>query len=206
MMSISSFENQDIIRWLITILAPPISGLLGVLLGSWLSVRKDRIQRQHDFIEKQLLNFYSPLLSIYKEIKIRSEVRKKISVAANAVWQKLCQEREGNPEALHNLSEERTDFKRIIEYNNKQLKNKNIPSYREMVNIFKDNWQFASLNTRPYYDLLFEFVDIWERFLDDSLPPEIIDYLNHTEEKLKPFYENLHINHDKLRSRLERGE
>jgi hypothetical protein len=36
--------------------------LLGVALGGWITARNQRKQRLHEHIEKQLHDFYSPLL------------------------------------------------------------------------------------------------------------------------------------------------
>lgn len=196
----------DNVRWLISILAPAISGLFGVAIGGWLTAKRDRGQRKYDFISKQLRDFYSPLLSIHKEIRVLGEIRVKISKAANAAWHDLCRQREGSPEALRQLTEDRTEFSGVIDYNNRQLVEEMIPSYRKMLKIFREYWFLAEDDTRPYYNSLYEFVNIWERFLSNSLPPETITYLDHNEEKLNPFYENLRINHDKLRFRLTKGE
>jgi hypothetical protein len=39
-----------------------LTGLLGVALGGWIPARNQRKQRLHEHIEKQLHDFYSPLL------------------------------------------------------------------------------------------------------------------------------------------------
>ena len=67
-----------LIHWGISIGIPAASGLGGVMLGAWLSGKRETRQRQLEFIKKQLRDFYSPLLGIRSEIRMRSELRVKI--------------------------------------------------------------------------------------------------------------------------------
>lgn len=73
----------ELFRWGISIGVPAASGLCGVIIGAWLSGRREIRQKQHAFIERQLLNFYSPLLGIRSDIQMRSELRVKIHQAAD---------------------------------------------------------------------------------------------------------------------------
>jgi len=198
----------DLVRWGISIGVPAVAGLGGVMLGAWLTGRREKKQRALAFIEKQLCEFYSPLLGIRSEIRMRSELRLKVQNTADSEWRKLCEEkREIGVEAFQRLTNELGDeFTKIIEYDNRQLKEELIPAYRKMVNLFRDNMWLAEYETKEYFGPLLEFVELWERWLGDSLPPEVITALEHGEESLHPFYDHLQRKHDELREKLASGD
>ena len=81
-----------------------------------------------------------------------------------------------------------------------------IPAYKAMVKIFRENMWLAESSTREYFQKLLEFVDIWDRSLDKSMPVEVLKELKHTEKTLHPFYEHLEQTHSSLRKKLESGE
>ena len=60
-----------------------------------------------------------------------------------------------------------------------------------MVKHFADNMSLADPSTRDHFGALVEFVEIWNRWLDKTLPKETLEFLGHSEEKLKPFYKDL---------------
>lgn len=202
-------SSIDVIKWSISIGAPIVSALAGVFIGSWLSGRQSKQARKHSFIEKQLGQFYSPMLGLRSEIEMRSELRVKIQNAAESSWKELCEDTssKGDPEALQQLSEKRFPaFKNIIDYDNRALAEQLIPAYKQMLTIFQEKMWLAEPDTVEYFKELLEFIDIWDRWLDGSMPVEVWENLNHTEEKLNPFYSNLSETHKRLREKLESGE
>lgn len=200
-------------NWIPTII-PAATGLVGVLVGagltSWFAARRERIQRRHAFIEKQLSEFYSPMLGLRAEVKALSDLRVKLQSEAGAAWGDLCAaipEGAGKPEALQALTAQRyPPFSALIEHENKKLIDRLLPAYRKMVKLFRKELWLAEEGTRAYYPELIEFVDIWDRALEKSIPPEVITRIGHTENKLQPFYEHLQKQHDRLRSLIARGE
>jgi hypothetical protein len=206
-MPASDTNYIELVRWGISIGIPAVSGLGGVMLGAWLSGRRETRQRQLTFVERQLLDFYSPLLGIRSEIRMRSELRVRVHNTADAEWRRLCEEKKLiGVEALQKLTDERgKEFTEIIEYDNRQLKEELIPAYRKMVNLFRDNMWLAEAETKEYFRPLLEFVELWERWLAKTLPSEVIQSLEHGEESLHPFYDHLQNKHDELREKLERG-
>ncbi len=60
-----------------------------------------------------------------------------------------------------------------------------------MVSIFTENLWLANPTTLIWYSELSRFVDLWHRWLDESIPVEVIEEMNHTEERLYPFYKEL---------------
>lgn len=140
---------------------------------------------------------------------MRGELRVKIQDAASSAWQELVRvaDQNGGPAEKKNLSDNRLpEFKRIIDYDNRMFTEELIPAYKAMVKIFRENMWLAEPSTREYFQKLLEFVDIWDRSLDKSMPVEVLEKLKHTEKTLHPFYEHLEQTHSSLRKKLETGE
>lgn len=198
-------EAFNLTRWMISIVVPTLSGLFGVIIGSWLSSRQHQKKQRLEFIEQQLSCFYSPLLGIRDEIRMLSELRQKISKSADYHWKKMCKDARdsGGTEYLRQVTDERRDeFMKSIEYDNTQLTESLLPSYRKMAKIFRENYYLAENETRQFFKPFIEFIDIWDRWLDKSIPYEVIEELGHGEKPLHPFYENLETIHNKLRDKL----
>ena len=195
--------------WLVTALLPAIFGFVGILLGAWLSGRRETAHRRYLFRERQLRDLYSPLLGLRSEIRMKSELREKVRAATHAEWQRLCQEARETanaPDNLLKLDRERgPEFERTFDYDNQQLREDLVPSYRKMLAILRDNLWLAEPETQSYLGKLREFVELWERWLAKAVTPEVVRRLGHSEESLHPFYEHLEKKHDELRDRLSRG-
>ena len=148
------------------------------------------------------------MLGLRNEIRMRSELRVRIHDAADAVWRELCeQERRVGIDALSDLSRTRgPKFDRLIEYDNKQLQEELLPTYRQMAKLFRENLWLADPDTREHYQNLIEFIELWDRWLANSIPGEVIKRLGHSEDRLKPFYEHLQQRHDTLRTKIEQGK
>ena len=196
--------------WLATALLPAISVTVGILLGAWLSSRRDTAQRRYLFRERQLRDLYSPLLALRSEIRIKSELREKVRAAAHAEWQRLCQEARDTtnpPENLRKLSTEKgPELERLFDYDNQQIVEDLVPSYRKMLAVLRDNLWLAEPETRSNLGKLIEFVALWERWLAKAVTAEVVRRLGHNEESLHPFYDHLEMKHDELRGRLSRGK
>jgi hypothetical protein len=82
-------------------------------------------------------------------------------------------------------------YKSIIEYDNKQLREELMPLYRKMLDLFTEKYWLADEATRIFYQDFFEFVEIWERYLAESLPGEVLAKLDHSEENVLQFYEHI---------------
>ncbi len=154
----SEVSNISMLQWGISLTA----GLAGVAVGAYVTARRDKKQRRHEFIARQLKDFYSPLLATRKELRALGELRERIRDAENAEWQKLCERYRNNPEALQQLSDKRgDDFGKHIEYDNKKLVEDSLPAYRRMIAIFRENMWLAEPSTVACFPALLEFVDIW---------------------------------------------
>ncbi|MBI4437314.1 MAG: hypothetical protein HY590_07880 [Candidatus Omnitrophica bacterium] len=180
------------------------SGLIGVVVGAWLTSWRDRVARQQSFLKQQLDDFYSPMLGIRQEILTKSQLRLEISQTANEAWHELCKGK--SPEELKRLSERTWPaFDKIVKYNNRQLTEELLPAYGRMLDLFRKNLWLANETTKQHYQELMKFVELWNRWVDRSLPAEVMDKLGHTEERLKPLYEDLEKNVTLLRNQASEG-
>jgi ABC-type phosphate transport system auxiliary subunit len=173
-----------------------------------LSARREKGQRRYAFRERQLQDFYSPLLGLRMEIRARSDLRVQVRALAGSVWETLVAEarQSPDPEAMLKLERHRWPlFEKVAIYDDKKLPEELIPTYRKMLSIFRDNLWLAEPETRRFFKTLLEFVDIWERWIGGNLVPEILSGLDHSESKLQPFYDHLERKHDELRARLSGG-
>jgi len=174
-----------------SILLQMLSALVGAIIVYIFGIRKISVQLRNAFIEKQLSAFYSPIAGCRKRIRAKSELREKISGVASASWQEICARDSEAKQIMHNHEELFAPYKSIIEYDNQQFREELMPLYRKMLDVFTEKYWLADKDTRAYYQDFLEFVEIWERFLAEALPGEVIKKLGHTEENLRPFYEHM---------------
>jgi hypothetical protein len=76
--------------------------------------------------------------------------------------------------------------------------------YREMLTIFKDNYWLAEPETKKFYNELVEYVEGWNRWKAKGVTAETMKEVGHSEENLKPFYEELDKRIDILRNELSK--
>jgi|CXWL01.1.fsa_nt_gi hypothetical protein len=197
---------QELIRWSISIVVPALFGFIGVIVGAWLSGRRERTQRRLSYMEKQLKDFYSPMLGLRNEIEMHSSLRVRIYETANTVWQELCrQNQERGVEVLTKFTDSRgEEFKRIIDYDNGKFQEELLPAYRQMAKLFREGFWLAEPETRSHYANLIEFVEVWERWFAKSIPGEVVAKLGHSEDRLQSFYKHLRSKHDELRIKLSK--
>ncbi len=123
--------NPDLLKWAFSVAIPAVSGFLGVVAGAWLTAKREKAQRRYTFREKQLQEFYSPLLGLRAEIRVRSDRRKEIHAVADSEWQRLCAEarQRSDPEDLVRLERNRwKEFEAVIDYDDRQLAQELVPA------------------------------------------------------------------------------
>ena len=182
-------ELFDTIKFIIPPLATLLAGYIGVRYG----LKKIKIEKRLEFIEKQLKEFYSPILGRRKYIRAKSEFRLKVERISGRQWKENAQK--GIQQSAESVSGE-------IEYNNKQLEEEFLPLYREMLTIFRDNYWLAEPETRQFYNELVEYVEGWNRWKAKGVTAETMQEIGHSEEKLKPLYDELEKRVDILRFEL----
>ena len=200
-------QSLEMVRWVTSVAIPAVSGLAGVVIGAWLTSRREVKQGKLAFLEKQLSTFYSPMLGLRNEISAYGAFRLRVQNEADAAWRQLCAETEMlDIEARQRISKQRgPEFTRIIEYDNAKLHEELLPAYRKMVELFRDCYWLAESETRAYYPKLLEFVEVWNRWNDKALPPEVLKRLEHGEDNLAPFYVHIEQMHDAIRKKLKDG-
>jgi len=181
--------------------------LLKILLPTFLAtyfayrygMKRLRNQQRLKFIERQLREFYSPMVGSVKKIKVISESIFEISKASDPAWREIC-EKQPTPFIDHDKYFE--PFRRSIMYNNKQFREEVIPLYDKMVSIFTEKLELANSSTKKWYPELWRFVDLWHRWLKKSIPKEVLSKMDHTEERLKPLYQDLENQLEELKEEL----
>jgi len=168
-----------------------LSALVGGLVVYVFGIRKFSFETRIGFIQMQLSEFYSPMAGYRKRIRAKSEVRAKVSEAASEAWKELCAPYSEAHQPTLNHEESYAPYKKIIEYDNNQLREELMPLYRKMLEVFTEKYWLANADTRAYYQDFLEFVELWDRCLADALPGEVIQKLGHTEENVKPFYDHI---------------
>ncbi len=62
----------------------------------------------------------------------------------------------------------------------------------------------AEPSTLEHFGALVEFVEIWDRWLDETIPAEVAGALEHGEDKLYPLYDDLSRQFRRLQKELLR--
>lgn len=176
-------------EWVGSIVAALLSASISAFVVYYFGIRQLAKQRSGDFRKEQLSQFYAPLAGMRKQVRAKSELRLKVSQAANAAWHEVCEQYRGG--IMHDHEERYAPFKKIIEYENGQLKSELLPIYREMLKLFTERYHLADAETRQFYPSFVEFVEIWNRWIAEALPGEVLEKLNHDEQHVLPFYEHL---------------
>lgn len=181
-------ENLSLLLKVLDNSVAPLCTLLAGFIGVRYGLEQIRIQKRIEFIERQLSEFYSPLLSYREEIRSKSALRARISSLAGEAWQEVC---DRNPKPFINHDNECQPYKKIIEYDNQQLRTCLLPLYKRMLAVFNEKYWLAEPETRKYYSDFCDFIELWDRAESDSLPADVIRKVNHSEDKLIPFYNDL---------------
>jgi len=181
------------------------SSLLSAAVGAWLVYYFGlRVQRQHAFAERQLAEFYGPMVAIHKQIRAKSNLRVAISEAAGKAWREQVSAR-GIPGTESVTAEDSfAPFREIIEYNNRQLADELLPAYRQMLSLFTERYHLADPDTREFYEQFLQYVEIWNRVMAESLPESVLEKLDHHEANLKVFYDHLELRLQQIQDVLRR--
>ena len=133
----------------------PLCVLFAVYLAYRFANTQARTKRGVELIEKQLLDFYSPMFGCIKRIHAQGALRIELSEAADAAWRKIC---DCHPKSFVDHEKELEPYKKLIEYENEQLSAKIIPLYDRMLEIFTANFWLAEDSTRAHYEQFYQFV------------------------------------------------
>lgn len=182
------------------------AGLVGVAVGAWLTDRSEQRRMKLAFSERRLTEFYAPMLGLRKGIKANSDLRVLIQSASEQGWQDVVASVGNERFRAEGSAQYFEPYRRSIEFDNEQFREEILPDYEKMIELFRERISLAYPDTAQHFDKLVEFVSIWKRHLDESLPVEALKRLNHTEENLHPFYQNLQERHDQLVKQIANGK
>jgi hypothetical protein len=108
-------------------------------------------------------------------------VRVKVSKTAAAEWAALFEGIE-SPELKQEIEARHKDqFDSIVTYSNKQVVDDLLPSYRRMLDLFREKLWLVERATRIHYPTLAEFVEVWNRRVAGSLPASVAEGMGHGE-------------------------
>src|SRR5688572_28342303 len=89
-----------------------LGGMAGAAVGAYvgfrLGLKSQRLAQRASFLERQLREFYGPLVALEAEIRALCTVRNEVSSACNAAWQDVCA-------ALRHQTPDRNDFEAQFE-------------------------------------------------------------------------------------------
>lgn len=183
-----------------------VAGVGGIILASRLTARRDAGARAHAFLVRQLDELYAPLVALRSEILARSKLRVTLQAAAQQAWSEICAEAGRDPEPLDRAADLWTaHFKALIEGDNAIFKTVLLPAYKTMIALLRDKLALAEPETRAWLPELITFVDVWERHLDGTIPPEVIGIIDHSETHLHGFYDHIAAMETSLRARAKAG-
>ena len=157
------------------------------------------VQKEFEFIEHQLKIFYSPILGFSRKIKAKSELRGELSKAADEAWRELCDKGGGTVETH---KEDFKPYKKILDYDSKQWNAELFPLYEEILEIFTKNYWLAEETTKQYYVDLCNFVDVWQRHLDNSIPSDVLKKIENGSDRVRQFFEHMEEEVIKLKNKL----
>ena len=185
-------ETTTIFSFLQFIL-PPCATLLAGYIGVKFGLEQVKLQKRLDFIERQLRDFYSPILGIHQNISTKGKLRFKISGLHSKEWK--------------DMSEKERDKKlpfveKVIEYDNDQWKKDLLPLYHKIADIFTQNYWLAEPETKEHYMKLIEYVEVWDRWLDKAITIQTVSELINDDNELEPFFKEIDYRSGILRKEL----
>ncbi len=196
--------HSNVVFWA-QIIVPTVAGLLGVLIGGLITSHNQKKERQHRRIREQLEGFYSVLLGMKSQIRAKSSLRVRIRAIAEEAYKEELKQGGDDPQVREKISKARwPQYEKIFEYDERQLVEEIVPLYRDMLTHMTKNMGLAEPSTLVHYDAFVEFVEIWNRGLQKTLPTEVVFRINHEEKKLYPFYEDLDRQATRLREELKK--
>ena len=176
--------------------------VLPLIIVAYLSYKlgnkKSRYEKKLEFINKQITEFYSPMMGYIYRIEASYSLQKELSKLAEDAWKEIS----ANNLDKNNLDEEFKPFQKLIEYDNKITNEEVLPLFYKMHDIFTQNYWLAEDSTKPHYLKLSRYVDVWRRYQDDSLPRQVLWKMEKDENLLIPFKTDIKNKLDYLKKSL----
>jgi hypothetical protein len=174
------------------------AGLMGVFAGAMLTSRSQKKERKHAHIEKQLQEFYSPMLGMRQEIAAKEESRRKINEMVNTIIKKSKANDPGGVPRGHYFPDERKALIGLSAHDHKQWEEEILPLYREMLKKFTSEMWLAEPSTRAHYGELTNFVERWSRVDALTDAAEVAWRVDLSDDNVKPLYDDLDLHFTRL--------
>jgi hypothetical protein len=160
----------DLIKFILSLLGP----IIGIVIGFILSRIHQSGEKKHEFHYRQINDLYSPLICCIIKIENIMSVQKELADYANEGWKNI---HDKAPKPFFDHEKYFQPFKKLIEYDNRQQINEVIPLYREILDIFTNNYFLASNKSQVYYRDYLKFIEIWNRNLTEPFPDEVYEVI-----------------------------
>lgn len=173
-----------------------IAAIVGVVVGGLITIWNDRRKARLEYARQQLSDFYSPILSLRRHIRALSELRKTIGDVANGLYLSDMER--------HTREERAKALNGMVEFDNEQMKSILLPMYRQMLDIFRQKYWLAEPEVQEHYAALAEYVELWQRNFDKTIPGDVLVAMRVEERKLDPLYHSLEKQFRRRQLMLER--
>jgi hypothetical protein len=151
--------------------------LVGAFVGGWLSDRREQRKRHADLIDRQLQQFYRPLRALRDTTRVYGDLLSKMNSSSPGLM----------PEQMAIADDDLTI-----------LKDKLVPIYRDMINVFRTNMSVADPGMDEYFSILNKYVESWEKSLRGAMLAHEWIVRGENEKVLQPFYEHLESTYNRL--------
>jgi hypothetical protein len=168
-------------------------------------------KREIDFADKQLSEFYAPMVGARAEIlnhTLFDQHLRRASAFVDVQRQRRDKARELDEEYIHESNEHARELETFFEGVNKRLLGERIDAYIAMRELFAEKMAFADADTREWYAYFYAFVEMWKVYRDESedqfMSREVKGALASMfdEELLQPFYSHLNERVDNLQNEV----
>lgn len=174
---------------------PWITGIGGVALGIAgvvYGIVRDRAARRESRRsavlarnQRQLDEFYSPVLGKLERIRERSQARLEFGNAMSASQSSLSSE----------------EMEGAIDFNNSVLRDELLPLYKEVAELFQENAGLVEPSTREIRSSLVRFLDVWERSASTKISFHVLQELQNrgaTRDPIEPLYKDVKAHVDRI--------
>ena len=182
---------------------PAVSSFIGAGFVFIFGIRQGTLQRRAAYREKQLAEFYAPILAQHARIDATMRVRKALYNGAHEAWAELCKRYEGAHQLMHDHEEQFKPYKKLFEYDNEQFTKALFPLYQKMLELFTEKYWLADEDTRNHYPAFLHYVEIWERFLSESVPRDALERVDHGADRVEAFFRHVEQKVSELQGELK---
>lgn len=177
----------------------PITGViglagvaLGALINAWLTDRREQRKARLEFVTKQLDEFYGPLYAKRLEIRTLSVLRDDLDKLAAEISARRMKGIQPLSDTWEKASDAESDkMQAQTNENNRIFQEVLLPTYKSMIETYRDKMWLADHRARDYFRDLVTYVHIWERAINKTAPVEAQQRLKATEDSLEPFYQHI---------------